>query len=78
VFTDFPYSVIRHPLALVECLMVWCFLGHFYSLYNAVTAAIAIGGSIAVVAIEEQFLMSHEAYRQYCRRVPWRMLPGVW
>jgi protein-S-isoprenylcysteine O-methyltransferase Ste14 len=80
LLTDGPYSRVRHPfysgfLALTAGLAI--------ALPIMETVALALL-SVAVIVFyiqkEEEFLIQRygKAYREYMRRVPWKMIPRVY
>ena len=75
---QFPYSLIRHPLAAVECLAcyfvaMWC--GTFSALLVWI---IVVAASVCAALAEERFLMNvSPLYRAYCEMIPWRFLPHI-
>ena len=73
-----PYRVIRHPACAGEALMVLaCFLAGIGP--AAAGALLAAGLSLLLrIRIEESFLDRSPEYREYRRRVRWRLLPGLW
>lgn len=78
IVCQFPYSVIRHPLAAVECLAcyfvaMWC--GTFSAL---LIWLIVVVTSVFAVLVEERFLMNVSPfYRAYSEAIPWRFLPYI-
>ena len=72
-----PYSLIRHPLALTEILIVMAFLVALPSGWNLCVAGASVVGSLVVVYFEESFLSQFPTYREYCGRVRSRLVPGV-
>jgi protein-S-isoprenylcysteine O-methyltransferase Ste14 len=73
-----PFSVIRHPLSLIEVVMVMSFVGLYPSGWNVGICLIFVVGSAVVVNLEERFLWQFKEYREYLFKVPWRWVPGVW
>lgn len=73
------YGVIRHPMysgnpLVLLGLSLW--LGSYTS---AVFACIPLGLLVVRIGLEERFLQrALPAYREYMKRVPYRLLPGVW
>jgi len=74
----FPYSKIRHPLALLELMIVSALAVSYASPWNVFALVLAIAANICCVLIEERFLRSEPQYLAYCERVKWRFAPGVW
>jgi protein-S-isoprenylcysteine O-methyltransferase Ste14 len=74
----FPYSIIRHPLAGLEILLCWFLVMWWPTPWNwCVFALVLVTGSAAVLA-EEKFLAREQCYRDYCGRVKFRFIPGLW
>ena len=79
VVTTGIYGVVRHPMyagsPLVNVgLSLW--LGSYA---GALFATIPLGLLVIRLAYEEQFLRRElPAYRDYAKRVPYRLVPGLW
>jgi protein-S-isoprenylcysteine O-methyltransferase Ste14 len=73
-----PYAVIRHPIYASYVLLLAGYVLQSISLRNALVALLAIGCDIGRIRAEERILASNPGHPAYCRRVRWRMLPGVW
>jgi protein-S-isoprenylcysteine O-methyltransferase Ste14 len=73
-----PYSMIRHPLAVLEITLGWLVYMWVPSSWNLLAFALHCWSCQLIVIIEERFLMTHDGYQQYAARVRWRMLPGIW
>lgn len=74
-----PYAIVRHPMyagaiPLVLGLPLWL------ESYAAALAGLLVCGVMSTrIRVEEQFLLGHlPGYAEYVRRVPWRLIPGVW
>jgi protein-S-isoprenylcysteine O-methyltransferase Ste14 len=74
-----PYAVVRHPLYLWSFLL---FLGiplALGSYWAVVPGAVASAILVARTAVEDRTLQAElEGYREYARRVRYRLIPGVW
>jgi protein-S-isoprenylcysteine O-methyltransferase Ste14 len=73
-----PYSIIRHPIYAGYLVAHVAFLVAHPTPWNAV---ILIFSDICLVirtSLEERVLSNDRQYRQYCQRVGWRLLPGVY
>lgn len=74
----FPYSIVRHPLAAVECIAcyfvaMWC--GTFSGLLVWV---IVVASAVYAALAEERFLFkTSPLYRAYSQVTQWRFLPHV-
>lgn len=74
-----PYAFVRHPqyaAKLLSWLFVW--LPALGSPLNLLSFAGWVGIYVGRALTEERFLLRFPDYRQYCARVRWRMIPGVW
>lgn len=74
-----PYALVRHPMyaaTLPGLAAVPLLLGSWYGLI-AVPVFIAM---LVVRTAAEDRLLRHEldGYAEYTRRVPWRLVPGMW
>ena len=74
-----PYSWVRHPGyagALWSYLALPLFLDSGWALLPAVFLAIVV---VIRTSLEDRFLLDElKGYRDYARRVRYRLLPGVW
>jgi protein-S-isoprenylcysteine O-methyltransferase Ste14 len=87
VVDRWPYSVIRHPAYLCKNLF-WCvgavpaFIavwGQPRAMAFVVLSSAAWFGVYTLRALtEERHLMKDPAYQEYCKRVKYRYIPGVW
>lgn len=71
------YGYARHPIHTGELLF---FLAFLLTGFSVVNWSLIVLGCVFVVwksLIEERFLKDDEDYREYCRRVPWRWVPGI-
>ncbi|HUL42795.1 MAG TPA: isoprenylcysteine carboxylmethyltransferase family protein [Bacteroidota bacterium] len=79
VISSGPYSIVRHPMysgALALLVATPVALGSWWSLLLAVPMLILI---ILRVVDEEQLLRRNlSEYEEYCRQVPYRLLPRIW
>lgn len=73
------YGVVRHPMyagALLLLLGIPLSLG---SLWSALFIAVAVAILIWRIADEEKFLLLHlNGYTEYCNRVKYRLIPGLY
>lgn len=70
-----PYRYVRHPIYAFEALF---FLGYFFAVptwWSAIIILTAFGLQVLRILREERIL---EGYEEYKRRVPWRLIPGIW
>ena len=74
-----PYRWIRHPGYLgwlIFALAMPLVLGSYWAL---IPAPITLGATILRTHLEDRLLRRDlEGYDDYARRVPWRLLPGLW
>jgi protein-S-isoprenylcysteine O-methyltransferase Ste14 len=74
-----PYRRVRHPMYAGALLI---FLGMPFSLgswWDLPFSALIVAVLAWRLSAEERFLVQHLAgYDAYRRRVPWRLVPGVW
>lgn len=80
LFTDGPYSEVRHPMYRAAILAGLCTLLIHPNLGQLFWATLMGGTFIAFIPVEEAQLLSarrHE-YQEYIARVPYRLFRGVW
>ncbi len=74
-----PYAVVRHPFyaaVLFFCTSTALLLGSWFGLASVVVLAAAL---VVRTAMEDRELRQKlEGYADYARRVPYRLVPGVW
>ncbi|HEY4922987.1 MAG TPA: isoprenylcysteine carboxylmethyltransferase family protein [Roseiarcus sp.] len=74
-----PYALVRHPMyagALPLIAGIPLALGSFWGL---VPVALIVPALAWRLLDEERFLVTHLAgYQDYCRKVRWRLAPGLW
>jgi protein-S-isoprenylcysteine O-methyltransferase Ste14 len=79
VVTDGPYRFVRHPsyaTGIVAYLMIPILLG---SLWALIPCSLVVLGTIIRTALEDKTLLEElDGYKEYARRVRYRLLPGVW
>jgi hypothetical protein len=76
--TGFPYNVVRHPIYLGWCLVVFGVPTMTWS--RLLMACLSTAYLVAAVPWEERVLVGGfgAAYQAYRRRVRWRILPGIY
>jgi protein-S-isoprenylcysteine O-methyltransferase Ste14 len=74
-----PYAVVRHPLyasTVLFCAATALLLGSWWGLIGV---ALVMAPLVVRTAFEDQELQEHlDGYRDYARRVRWRLFPLVW
>jgi protein-S-isoprenylcysteine O-methyltransferase Ste14 len=73
-----PYHLVRHPIYLGWLLMVFGVPDMTWT--RLAFAAISSAYLVVAIPFEERSLVETfgDTYREYQRRVRWRMVPGVW
>jgi protein-S-isoprenylcysteine O-methyltransferase Ste14 len=72
------YRLVRHPL---YCSYVVAELGYLIqspSVWNAGVLVLVWTSQVFRLLSEERLLCGDPAYRSYCERTRWRVLPGLW
>lgn len=72
-----PYRFVRHPMYAGYTIAHIGFLLAFPSLWNLGVYSCALLIQIARLLREEQLLKQSPVYREFCARVRYRLLPGV-
>jgi protein-S-isoprenylcysteine O-methyltransferase Ste14 len=72
------YSVVRHPMAAAECVMIALFVLAVPSLWNVAMLPLIWAGFVCGLLAEERFLRRLWCYEQYAGSVRYRLVPGVW
>lgn len=79
VVTDGPYRFVRHPsyaTGIAACLMIPILLG---SLWALIPCSLVVLGTIIRTALEDKTLLEElDGYKEYAKRVRYRLIPGVW
>ena len=74
-----PYAIVRHPLYLGALLMsggIPLALGSFWALVSSAFGALVL---VVRTVLEDRTLQEElEGYKEYTRRVRYRLIPGVW
>jgi protein-S-isoprenylcysteine O-methyltransferase Ste14 len=73
-----PYAVVRHPIYASYFFLQVGYVLQSLSWRNAVVVAFICSCNVGRAVVEERLLRSSSRYDDYRRRVPWRLLPGVW
>ncbi len=72
-----PYGIVRHPIYTGYLVTHVGFVVAHPSAVNITVLLIADGALIIRALIEERVLGSDAAYRAYCQRVAWHLVPGL-
>lgn len=72
-----PYAFVRHPMYAGYLLVHIGNMVLFPSLLNLVVYGIGWWAQILRLRAEEALLSQDEAYRAYCEKVRWRLIPGI-
>lgn len=72
-----PYLLVRHPIYAGYLITHIGFLLAHPSVWNVVLLGVADAALIVRALYEERILIRDERYREYCSRVGWHLVPGV-
>ncbi len=72
-----PYRFVRHPMYLGYLLSHVAFLLAYPVAWNAAAYGLCWGLQLWRLLREEQLLGEDPQYQQYCRKVTWRLVPGL-
>ena len=72
-----PYLLVRHPIYSGYLITHIGFLLAHPSVWNMVLLGVADAALIVRALYEERILVRDERYREYCSRVGWHLVPGV-
>ncbi len=78
VVTRGPYRLVRHPAYAGEVLMIAAASGAIGGLWSLAGAAFVVALLMVRILAEERVLLTDPAYVEYARRVPSRLVPGIW
>ena len=73
-----PYSIIRHPIYAGYLVAHIGFLVAHPTMWNVVILTFSDICLVIRTSLEERVLSKDAGYRKYCRRVGWRLVPGVY
>jgi protein-S-isoprenylcysteine O-methyltransferase Ste14 len=76
--TNGVYAVVRHPMYGAYILLFIAYVAGEPSVFNATVAGAACALLLVRLRIEETMLGRQVDYQVYCRRVPWRLVPGCY
>jgi protein-S-isoprenylcysteine O-methyltransferase Ste14 len=72
-----PYTIVRHPIYAGYLLTHAAFVMAHPRPMNAVIVVAADSALVVRALMEERVMGFDDAYRVYCRRVGWHLVPGV-
>jgi protein-S-isoprenylcysteine O-methyltransferase Ste14 len=72
-----PYNLVRHPIYTGYLITHASFLIAHPAPWNLAILLVADTALIVRALMEEKVLSSDASYRQYCQRVGWHLVPGV-
>jgi protein-S-isoprenylcysteine O-methyltransferase Ste14 len=72
-----PYQLVRHPIYAGYLITHVGFLAAHPTLWNMLILVVADTALVVRALIEERVLVRDERYRDYCTRVGWHLVPGV-
>jgi protein-S-isoprenylcysteine O-methyltransferase Ste14 len=72
-----PYTLVRHPIYTGYLITHAAFLLAHPAPWNLSILLVADTALIVRALMEERVLSSDASYRQYCERVGWHLVPGV-
>jgi protein-S-isoprenylcysteine O-methyltransferase Ste14 len=79
VIVSGPYAAVRHPMYL-SALLLFLFTPLTLASYWAVPPFLLASAGIVLRTRNEEATLCRElpGYAEYCRKVPWRLAPGLW
>jgi protein-S-isoprenylcysteine O-methyltransferase Ste14 len=72
------YAMVRHPMYAAYMMLFVAYVAGEPSPHNATLAVAACALLVVRLRAEEAVLGRHIDYQAYCRRVPWRLVPGCY
>ena len=72
-----PYSLVRHPIYTGYLITHAAFLLAHPSALNVAVLAMTDAALVVRALVEERILRGDAAYRSYCGRVSWHLVPGL-
>jgi protein-S-isoprenylcysteine O-methyltransferase Ste14 len=72
-----PYGIVRHPIYLGYVISHAAFMLANPTFTNIILVFGSDAALIARALVEERVLRGDERYRDYCQRVSWHLVPGV-
>lgn len=79
VISEGPYKVVRHP-GYAGALISWLAAPVFFSSYWVIIPTVLVMiASVIRTALEDQTLLAElPGYKEYTRKVKYRLIPGIW
>lgn len=77
VVTAGPYAFVRHPIYSGYLITHVAFIAAYPTTTNIALILLADGALVWRALLEERVLAGDHAYRAYCSRVAWHLVPGV-
>ena len=78
IVTGGPFKLIRHPIYFSELLMILGCCLAMASAWRWPILAFAIATIVVRIIWEERVLSNSQAYLDFCQKVRWRLVPGLW
>jgi protein-S-isoprenylcysteine O-methyltransferase Ste14 len=75
--TSGPYRLVRHPFYVCDALILVGYSLIWFSPWTLAIALASLASLLVMARLEERVLRSDGSYEEYCRRVPYRYIPGV-
>lgn len=75
--TDWLYGIIRHPMYFTDILFKVGMFLKMPSWQNSAVLVLGVGCYIYRAILEERFLSQSQEYREYMKKVKYRLLPGI-
>ncbi|HEX3644207.1 MAG TPA: methyltransferase [Vicinamibacterales bacterium] len=72
-----PYTLVRHPIYTGYLIAHAAFLLAYPAPWNLSILLVADTALVLRALMEERVLSADASYRQYCQRVGWHLVPGV-
>jgi len=78
VVTQGPFKLIRHPIYFSELAMILGCCLAMVSHWKWPILVFAIATIVLRIVWEERVLSNSQQYLQFCEKVRWRLIPGLW